>query len=134
VRPASLSGSLRVRQLLVFDDGGEGVWLEAGTADECAVDLFFAEQGCGVLGLDAAAVEDAGGFGQVGVEDVGQFCADDHVGFDGHLWSGGFAGSDGPDRLVGDDQGVGCGGRYAGERALELGEQDLGGLAGFAFG
>ena len=48
-----------VDRCLVLDDGGEGVGFEAGAADECAVDFFLAAESGGVVGLDAAAVEDA---------------------------------------------------------------------------
>ncbi len=44
---------------LVLHDGGEGVGLEAGAADQCAVDLFLAAERGSVVGLHAATVENA---------------------------------------------------------------------------
>ena len=43
----------------VLQDVGEGLRVEAGAADEGAVDLGLGHEGGDVVGLDAAAVEDA---------------------------------------------------------------------------
>ena len=43
----------------VGDDLGEAVGVEAGAADEGAVDVFEAAEAGGVVGFDGAAVEDA---------------------------------------------------------------------------
>ena len=43
-----------------MNDLGEGVRVEAGSADEGAVDLIEAAEGAGVVGLDRSTVEDAG--------------------------------------------------------------------------
>ena len=48
----------------VVDDLGEGFGVEAGSADECAVDVFETAEGLGVVGFDGAAVEDADGGGE----------------------------------------------------------------------
>ena len=53
---------------------------------------------------------------------------------DGHLGRGGFAGADGPDGLVGDDDGCGGFGGDAGEGAGDLRLEHLFGFAGFALG
>ena len=41
------------------DDFGEAAGVEAGAADECAVDVRLVEKFFGVVGFDAAAVLDA---------------------------------------------------------------------------
>ena len=104
-RAASL---LELRGLILFcggvdDDLSEAGWVEAGSADEGSVDVFeTAEAGC-VVGFDGAAVEDASAGGDGGGESSGDLGADDLVGILSHLGSGGEAGANGPDRLVGDD-------------------------------
>ena len=60
-----------------MDDGGEGVGVEAGSADEGAVDVIEAAEGAGVVGLDRAAVEDAGAGGGAGAGVLGDLVADD---------------------------------------------------------
>ena len=47
-------------------------WVEAGAADQCAVDVLEAAEGAGIVGLDRAAVEDAGGGGELGGERLGR--------------------------------------------------------------
>ncbi len=89
--------------LLILDDFGEGLGVEAGSADEGAVDFRLVEQGDGVVGLDAASVEDADAVGYVAAQAAGDLAADEQVGFGCHLGRGGLAGADGPDGLVGDD-------------------------------
>ncbi len=88
----------------------------------------------GIVGLDAAAVEDAHLRGDVGAEQLGDFSADDLVRVGGHLGRGGFAGADGPDGLIGNDDGRGHFGGDAGERSGDLGLENLFGFAGFALG
>src|ERR1700683_880631 len=95
------------RQRLILDDGGERIGLETGAADESAIDLSLAEESGRVVWLDTAAVEDAHGVGNVGAEELGDFSADDIVRVRSHLGRGGFAGADGPDRLVGGGDGGG---------------------------
>ena len=53
------------RESLVLDDGGKRVGLEAGAADQGAVNLFLSDEAGGVVGLDAAAVENADGHGDI---------------------------------------------------------------------
>src|SRR5271169_4012227 len=83
-------------------DLGHPKWLEASTADECAVNFFLADE-CGrIVWLYAAAIEDAHGRGNFSAEQSGHLIADDRVRFDGHFGCGGFAGADGPYGLIGD--------------------------------
>ena len=77
-------------------------------------------EGGGIVRLDAAAVEDAHLRCDVGAEQLGNFRADDLVCFDSHLRRGGFAGADGPDGLVGDDDRLGGLRRDAGKRSGDL--------------
>ena len=67
-------------------------------------------------------------------EELGDFSTDDLVRVDGHLGCGGFAGADGPDRLIGDDDGHGGFRGAASEGAGDLGLEDGFCLAGFALG
>ena len=90
---------------LVLDDGGERVWLEAGAADEGSVNLFLAHEGGGIVRLDASAVEDAHFGGDCLAEEFCHFSADHFVRVGGHLGRRGLAGADGPNRLIGDDDG-----------------------------
>ncbi len=88
----------------------------------------------GVVGLDAAAVENAHGCGNLLAEKLRDFSANDAVRFGGHFGRCGFAGADGPDRLIGDDDGRGGLGGDAGECTGDLGLQNLLGQAAFALG
>src|SRR5579863_7940858 len=110
----------RDRWKLILDDGCERVGLEAGSADKRAVDFFLTEEGSGVVGLDAAAVEDADGGGDIGAKQLRHFIPDDLVGIDGHLRRGGFASAYGPDRLIGYDDGSGDFGRDPGKGSRNL--------------
>ena len=49
----------------VFNDLGERGWVEARSADQGSVDVFEAAEAGGVVGLDRAAVEDAGARGDL---------------------------------------------------------------------
>src|SRR5216683_7866721 len=106
----------------VLDDVGEGLGVEAGAADESAVDVFETAKGFGVVGLDGAAVEDADGGGEGGRERFGDLGADEFVCLSGDLWRGGAAGADGPDGLVGEDDGSGDSGidAFEGDGGLEF--------------
>src|ERR1700722_2518845 len=110
------------------------MWVEAGSADECAVDLWLVEQGGGVVGLDAASVKDADGVGDVTAEAASDFAADEQMCGGGNLWRGGFAGADGPDRFIGYDDILGVFRRDSDERERDLLAQDFVGVIGFALG
>ncbi len=62
------------------------------------------------------------------------FCANDTVGFGSDLRRRCFAGSDGPDRLVGDDDRGRFGGCDPRQNTARLAHQHFVGFAGFAFG
>jgi hypothetical protein len=64
---------------LVLHDLRKGMGIEAGSTYECAVDFGLVEQGGGVVGLDAASVEDADGVGYVSSEAAGDFAANEQV-------------------------------------------------------
>jgi hypothetical protein len=90
----------------VLQDVGEGVRVEAGTTDEGAVDLGLGHEGGDVVGLDAAAVEDADVGGGVLAEALGDGAADDAVRVGDLFGTGDAAGANGPDGLVGDEDGA----------------------------
>src|SRR4051812_15088437 len=80
---------------------GEAGGVEGGTAHQRAVDVGACQKLFGVVGLDAAAVENTSLFAEVRVQG-GQPLADGGVDFLGLLGGGDLARADGPDRLVGD--------------------------------
>ena len=109
-----------------FDDFGEAVGFEAGTADEGAVDVGLAEEDGCIGGFHAAAVLNSDfvrGFR------IGDFCenfADMGVGILGLLRGGIAAGADRPDGFIGDDDAGDFFGRHAGQTAAELGGENFG--------
>ena len=118
----------------VADDVGEGVGIEGGAADEGAVNLRLAHEFGDVFGLDRSAVEDAGVIRDFCAEAFLEVIANDGVGVVGDLGRGGGAGADGPDGLVGDDEGVGFFLGEVGEGGAHLGHQGVGGVAFLAVG
>src|SRR5258705_10525534 len=104
----------------VLDDLGEGLGVEAGSAYESAVDVLQKAEGFCVVGLDGAAVENPDGGGEGGRDGFGDLGADEFVCLSGDLRGGGAAGADGPDGLVGKDDGRGDGGVDAFERDRSL--------------
>ena len=98
--------------------------LRLRAADQGAVDFFLADESGCVVRLDAAAVEDAHGAGHACAEQLRYFGANDAVRVDGDLGSRGFAGADGPHRLIGDDDGRSGLRRDAGECAGYLSLKD----------
>src|ERR1700761_832761 len=109
-----------MKQLLVLDDRREGIGLQAGAADQCAINLLLAQQSGCVVGLDAAAVENAYLLRNACSQQLRDFGADDFVGIGCHLGRGSFAGADGPDRLIGNDDGLGGVGSDAREGSSDL--------------
>jgi hypothetical protein len=104
--------------------------LQAGTADQEAVNVGLLGQLGAVLLVDAAAVQDAGLLGDLGVDVVLEPGTDGGVDVLGLGGGGDLAGADGPDGLVGDDD-LGP----VGELGLERGEllaDDVDGGAGLA--
>src|SRR5919108_4289601 len=126
---ASVSAGVPGRAL---DDQRELVGVEAGAADQRAVDVRLGGQLLGVGGLDAAAVLDAQLVGGGAAHQLGDGAADQRDRLLGVLGGGGPAGADRPHRLVGDHQPGDLLGGQAGERAAHLALDDLGGLPGLA--
>src|SRR5438045_7324593 len=92
----------------VLYDRSKRFGIKAGATDEGAVNLFLGHQSFGILGLHAAAINDAHLFGHIGAESVGRLFADVEMRVHSHLWSGGLSRADRPDRFVGDDDGAGA--------------------------
>lgn len=110
------------------DDVDEG-WLQAGTANQEAIDISLLAELLAVLLADTAAVQDAGLVGSLVVNVLLQPLADSSVDLLGLLGGGDLAGADGPDGLVGDDDL----GPVRADLGLEGGEllgDDVDGLAG----
>ena len=108
-----------------LDDLGEAAGIEAGAADQGAVDVGLVEEFFGVVRLDAAAVLDAD-FGRGGgIEYFGQSLADKSMGFLGLFGRGGAAGADGPDGFVSNDRVEHLFGFESGQAAAELLGQNL---------
>ena len=86
----------------VVDDIRKTAGFKAGATHQRTVHVRLAEQFGGVVGFHAAAVLDAHLGGHVFAVQVGQFAANEGVHGLCLFAGGGFAGADGPDRLVGD--------------------------------
>src|SRR6478735_7286346 len=103
-------------------DPAELVGLEAGTADETAVDVRLLHDPADVGGLHRTAVQDAyAGRGLVS-GGLGDAPADRRAHLLRVVGSRDLAGADRPHRLVGDDQSGDLLGGESGERAVDLGE------------
>src|SRR5438045_845296 len=87
-----------------LDDGGEIGSLQAGAADEGAIDLLLAQQLGGVVGLHTAAVLDPDGLRRSRSEATGDRVSDHTADTVCFVCRADFAGADGPDRLVGQDE------------------------------
>jgi hypothetical protein len=96
VRAAFLNRQPAARQMAM-----KSAAFSDGTADQAAVDVGLREQRGGVVGLDAAAVEDAHAVAVAGGRL--QLRAQHRVHGLRLLGRGGAAGADGPHGLVGDD-------------------------------
>src|SRR5688500_2189020 len=84
-------------------DLGEAARIEAGAADEGAVDIRLGHKRAGVVRLHAAAVLDPNLVGGGFIGNLTEHPADKRMRFLGLLGRRGLAGADGPDRLVSDD-------------------------------
>ncbi len=115
------------------DDPEEVARLEAGPADEGAVDVGAGEEFGGVVGLDAPAILDDDPLRRRLAELGGEVGADRGVHRLGLLRGGGQAGADRPDRLVGQDDPGHLLGGDVGERLVELLLDDRVGLVGLVF-
>jgi hypothetical protein len=116
-----------------MDDSGEGFGIEAGAADQGAVDFFFGHQRLGIFGLDGTAVKNSEIAGELLAKGTGGFAANQAVGLAGELGRRRFAGADRPHRLVRDDQPGSFLGRDFVEGAVALAAENIFGEAGFAF-
>src|SRR5690606_37417807 len=96
-------------------------------SDQGAIDVLASEQARGFVGLDVAAVEDAGLLGELGGL-RGEAGADHGVDLLRLLGAGDLAGADGPDGLVGDDALARLVGEES-EEGVELPADDLERLA-----
>src|SRR5512133_3206690 len=92
----------RGQSLSGFDDLPEPARIHGCAADERAVDVGLIEEALGVVGLDAAAVEDARLLREL-FRGLGEDAADHGVDGLRVRGRGHEAGADGPDGLVGDD-------------------------------
>src|SRR5262249_12833959 len=88
-------------QTLPLHDRRERLGIETGAAHQRAVDLSLRHQVLGVLGLDAAAIENAHLRRHLDAESLGGLSADDTVRVCSKFRRGRLAGADGPDGLVG---------------------------------
>ena len=115
------------------DDRQEVGGVEAGAADEEAVDVGQLDQLGGVVGLDRAAVEDADAGGGLGIA-LGEDGADEGDRLLRLLGRRRATRADRPDRLVGDDDPVELLSVNRRQVGLELAAQNRLGLAGVALG
>ena len=113
------------------DDAAELLRVEAGAADEHAVDVRLRHEHVDVGGLDAAAVEDAHAVGGV-AEALAHLAAAERHRLLRLLGRGRDAGADGPDGLVGDGDVGELGGADLGEAGVELAADLALGLAALA--
>src|SRR5271166_301005 len=86
----------------VLHDLGEVLRVEAGAADQCAVNLLLRHQSGGVVRLYAAAVENAQPRSKIVAEGFGRFVTNDGMSVGGHRRSCSLAGADCPDGFIGD--------------------------------
>ena len=109
-----------VADSLILYDCSKRFWIEAGAADQGAVDFFFGHKRFGILRFHRAAVEDAKVVRELLAESFSGFSADQAVGLGGDLRRSCLAGSNGPDGLVGDHEFAGflAGNRVKGPQAL----------------
>src|SRR5580704_6843517 len=107
----------------------ELVSLEAGAADQRAVDIVDAEQLLGIRRLDGAAVENPNALPGIAITGAKPL-ADEAVHVENIVLGRRHAGADRPDRLIGDDEIR----KPIRQRAVELRAHDRLGLAGIAFG
>ena len=100
-----MSGRGRNELVLVgcVDDGLEGFRFEGSAADQTAVDVELCKQTGSVFGVHGAAVLDRDGAGRSGTEEGADGVTDERADFAGLRDRCRFAGADGPDGFVGDD-------------------------------
>src|SRR6266516_930101 len=108
-----------------FDDLGEAARIQAGTADEGAVDVRLAHEFACVLWFHAAAILNAHPLGRGLVSHLAQGVANKSVRFLRLSWRGVASRADGPDRLVRDHCFLQFLRRQSGETPAQLDCQDF---------
>src|ERR1035441_6693651 len=116
----------------VLHDGCERVRLEASSTYQCSVDLFLANERCGVVWLHAAAVENPDVRRHFSTQQLCHFRADDLVRLHCDFGRRGFARTDGPHRLVSDHDRRGSFRRNSGKGTSDLSLEHIGCLVGLA--
>ena len=114
------------------DDVHELLGFQSSTADEAAVDIGLGQQLSSVLGVHAAAILNGDAAGHAGTVQATDGSTDVGADLAGLLSSGGLAGADGPDGLIGDDAAAQFLSRDTVQSALDLQSDPLVGDAGFA--
>ena len=106
-----------------FNNIEKGLRVETCAADEGSIDIGLGHEVGGILRFDTAAVEDADG-GPGGTKERDKELSNLLMDIVGLFGGGYFASTDGPDRLVGDDQLLELVGRESGEGRADLGFDD----------
>ena len=114
-------------------DGREGFGVERGASHQGAVHVGHGKESGRVLGFDRSSVKDPQVPGEFLAQCFACFRPDELMGLGSKLWSCGFAGSDGPNWLVGDNQLAGFFPRDGVKGPQTLSAQDVFGEAGLAF-
>lgn len=113
-------------------DNVDKLGLERGTANEVAVNVRLVVEGRGVLAVDRASVDDADVVGGILGDLLGNVGTDSGVDLLGIVRSGGKAGADGPDGLVGNHNLVPVLGVKLGNNGVDLRLDNVNGLVGVA--
>ena len=106
-----------------FNNIEKGLGVETCAADEGSIDIGLGHEVGGILRFDTAAVEDTDG-GSGGPKERDKELSNLLMDFVGLFGGGYFAGADGPDRFVGDDQLLELVGRVSGQGGADLSFDD----------
>ncbi len=104
----------------MFGRPGQTFGLQASTTNKETIDIRLGAEGLGVLGVDTATVQDAGGIGDGTRYVLLEPLADGGVDLLGLLNGSNLAGANGPDGLVGNDNVLPV--SLAGKLGLQLAE------------
>src|SRR5580704_14285220 len=88
----------------VLYDGREGFRVQAGTAHQSSINLFFRHQAFDVLRFNRTAVQDAKVSRKLFTKGFGRLATNQRMSRGGELGRGCLPSSDGPHRFVGDDE------------------------------